>query len=77
MSDDPFSHSPDIGVQSIHGLQSVAAKLLGQMKSDAKAAAARENGKRGGRPPGIPQSAETRQKISESKKVRNARTTGP
>ena len=45
-----------------------AAKLMGQVSTQAKAAAARENGKRGGRPKGIPMSPEARRKISESRR---------
>ena len=47
-----------------------AARLMGQVSTEAKAAAARENGKRGGRPKGIPMSAEARRKISEAKRAR-------
>ncbi len=47
-----------------------AARLMGQVRTDAKATAARENGKRGGRPKGIPMSDETRRKISEAKRAR-------
>ena len=47
-----------------------AARLMGQVSTEAKAAAARENGKRGGRPKGIPMSAEARRKISEAKRTR-------
>ena len=45
-----------------------AARLMGQARTDAKTAAARENGKKGGRPKGIPASAETKRKISESRR---------
>lgn len=45
-----------------------AARLMGQVTTQAKAAAARENGKLGGRPKGIPMSAEARRKISEAKR---------
>ena len=47
-----------------------AARLMGQVSTPAKAAAARENGKRGGRPKGIPMSAEARRKISETRRAR-------
>ena len=50
-----------------------AARLMGQVSTQAKAAAARENGKRGGRPKGIPMSAEARRKISEAKRARAER----
>jgi DNA invertase Pin-like site-specific DNA recombinase len=50
-----------------------AARLLGQIRTVAKADAARSNGKKGGRPKGIPQSEETKRKISETK--RSARNT--
>lgn len=50
-----------------------AARLLGQSRSEAKIRAARENGRKGGRPKGIPVSEETRKKMSESKKTRDAR----
>ena len=46
-----------------------AAKLMGQVSTQAKAAAARENGKRGGRPKGIPMSAEACRRISEAKRA--------
>lgn len=47
-----------------------AARLMGQVSTQAKAAAARENGKRGGRPKGIPMSAEARRKIGEARRAR-------
>ena len=50
----------------------IAAKLLGQAKSEAKAKAARENGKLGGRPKGTVVSDETKRKISETKRMNNA-----
>ena len=49
-----------------------AARLMGQVSTEAKAAAARENGKRGGRPKGIPMSAEARRKIGDAKRARTA-----
>ncbi len=52
--------------------RSDAARLLGQFSTEAKAAAARENGKLGGRPKGIPMSAEARHKISAAKRARAA-----
>lgn len=52
-----------------------AARLMGQVRSEAKARAARENGRRGGRPPGIPQSEETRRKISQAKRSQRDNTT--
>lgn len=48
-----------------------AARLMGQAATEAKAKAARENGKRGGRPKGMVVSEETRRKISESRRDRN------
>ena len=48
-----------------------AARLMGQVSTQAKAAAARENGKRGGRPKGIPMNAEGRRKISEAFRARS------
>ncbi len=54
-----------------------AARLMGQVSTEAKAAAARENGKRGGRPKGIPMSAEARRKISESKRAHAAQEAAP
>ncbi len=48
-----------------------AARLMGQASTEAKVLAARENGKRGGRPKGMVVSAETRRKISETKRSRN------
>lgn len=47
-----------------------AARLMGQANTEAKAQAARENGKRGGRPKGMVVSEETRRKISEAKRQR-------
>ena len=52
-----------------------AARLMSQVSTEAKAAAARENGKRGGRPKGIPMSAEARRKISETMRQRAAART--
>ena len=49
-----------------------AARIMGGVTSEAKTRAARENGKRGGRPKGIPASAETRRKLSEAKRKRDA-----
>ena len=45
-----------------------AARLMGQATTVQKATAARENGRRGGRPKGIPASEETRRKISEARR---------
>lgn len=47
-----------------------AARLMGMARSAAKAAAARENGKAGGRKKGTPQSPETRAKIAAAMKAR-------
>ncbi len=49
-----------------------AARLMGQASTEVKAQAARENGKRGGRPRGMVVSEETRRKISETKRLRAA-----
>lgn len=49
-----------------------AARELGSATSDAKSQAARENGKRGGRPKGIAMSAETKLRISETKRRKAA-----
>ena len=46
----------------------LAARMMGQASTNAKAAAARKNGKMGGRPKGIPASEETKRKISESRR---------
>ena len=45
-----------------------AARLMGQASTDAKARAAQENGRKGGRPKGIPASEETKRRISESRR---------
>jgi hypothetical protein len=47
-----------------------AARLLGRVRSEKKANAARENGKRGGRPRDYVVSEETRRRISEAAKRR-------
>ena len=49
-----------------------AARLMGLAKSEEKAAAARENGKLGGRKVGTPQSEETKAKISAAALARAA-----
>lgn len=49
-----------------------AARLMGQASTEAKVKAAQENGKLGGRPKGTPVSEETRRKLSEAKKRRDA-----
>ena len=49
-----------------------AARLMGRASTETKAQAARENGKRGGRPRGMVVSEETRRKISETKRLRAA-----
>ena len=49
-----------------------AARLMGQASTEAKVLAARENGKRGGRPKGMVVSEETRRRISETKRLRAA-----
>lgn len=60
---------------ALHGenaeARSQAARLLGRSKTEAKARAARENGRKGGRPKGIPVSEETRRKMGDSKKADN------
>jgi len=47
-----------------------AARALGRRRSPKKSAAARKNGKKGGRPPGIPASEETKAKIRASQAQR-------
>ncbi len=59
-----------IGVSDPNALRE-AARLMGQVRTHAKAVAARENGKRGGRPKGIPMTAEARRKISEALRQRS------
>ena len=49
-----------------------AARLMGQVSTEAKTQAARDNGKRGGRPKGMVVSEETRRRISETKRLRAA-----
>lgn len=49
-----------------------AARLLGKATSPAKTAAARANARKGGRPKGIRLSTETKQKISEAKRRKEA-----
>ena len=49
-----------------------AARLMGSVKSEAKAEKARENGKLGGRPKGTAQSPETRARIAEGVRSRAA-----
>ena len=48
-----------------------AARLMGQASTEQKAAAARTNGRKGGRPKGIPASEETKRKISEARRRRD------
>lgn len=45
-----------------------AARLMGQASTEQKAAAARTNGRKGGRPKGTPASEETKRKISEARR---------
>ena len=49
-----------------------AARLMGSVKSETKAAKARENGKLGGRKPGTPQTPETRAKIAAAVRAKAA-----
>ena len=49
----------------------LAARMMGQASTNAKAAAARANGKKGGRPKGIPASEETKRRISEARRRRS------
>ena len=55
---------------------SEAARQMGSVRSAKKAAAVRENGKRGGRPVGTPQSQETREKIAQAARERWAKHRG-
>jgi DNA invertase Pin-like site-specific DNA recombinase len=66
---EPQVNVADTRVGDVDALRE-AARLMGQVSTQAKAAAARENGKRGGRPKGIPMSAETRRKIGEARRAR-------
>lgn len=66
----------DTSIGNVDALRE-AARLMGQVSTQAKAAAARENGKRGGRPKGIPMSPEARRKISEAKRTRTAQGPEP
>ena len=45
-----------------------AARLMGKATTEQKATAARANGRKGGRPKGIPASEETKRKISEARR---------
>ena len=45
-----------------------AARLMGQASTDAKARAAKENGRKGGRPKGTPMSEEAKRKISAARR---------
>jgi hypothetical protein len=62
--------SQDEGEVAQEELRNRAARLIGQARTEAKARAARENGRKGGRPPGIPVSEETKRKISEAMRNR-------
>jgi hypothetical protein len=53
-----------------------AARRLGQARSERKAAAVRENGKKGGRPPGSRNSAETKARMQQAQLKRRAREQG-
>jgi hypothetical protein len=53
-----------------------AARLLGSARSEKKAAAARQNGKRGGRPKNYQVGEETRKRIADSMKRRWAERKG-
>jgi len=64
---DERSSSSDVNADA----RKEAARLMGMASTQAKAAAARENGKRGGRPKGIPMNAEGRRKISEAFRARS------
>lgn len=52
--------------------RSEAARLMGSVSTEAKAEAARANGRKGGRPAGTGQSPETRAKIAAAIRARAA-----
>ena len=52
--------------------RSDAARVMGSATTPAKRVASAENGKRGGRPKGIPQSEETKARIRAARLARNA-----
>ncbi|MDX1935250.1 MAG: hypothetical protein SFU56_21845 [Capsulimonadales bacterium] len=62
---------PNTTDDEVKRLKSEAARLLGSVRSERKAATSRENAKKGGRPKGFSPSEESRRKQSESMK-RNA-----
>ncbi len=57
--------------EDVSAAASVMGRKGGAARSEAKTAAARENGKRGGRPVGTPQSEQTKRRISEARRKRN------
>ena len=54
-------------------LRREAARQMGQAKSERKRAAVRENGKKGGRPPGSQTSTEARARMSAPQRERRAK----
>jgi hypothetical protein len=50
--------------------RSEAARLMGRVRSERKTIAARENGRKGGRPEGYKLSEETKQKIGAANRAR-------
>src|SRR5579863_5731122 len=52
------------------------ARILGSIRTEKKARASRENGKKGGKPKGTPMSEETKAKIAAAMRKRTAERTG-
>jgi len=71
--DQDSNHENDIAARREATLRREAARRLGQARSEKKRAAVRENGKKGGRPPGTRTSDEAKARMREAQRERRRR----